>query len=848
VGALREGRTSLDLPVTVDPGVPFDCRLSLANEGETRLIGATATIEAPAGVTLLLDTLAIGDLRLPARARDRRVSIAIPPVACGASIVVACQAMIDVPCEDGTAFVFQAEVVSKEDRCILDARLTVTSAPRFSNERTLVEIEGGATINEAEDREITVIVLNEGTMVARNSILDLGLTSVTTTEHKLHLGDLAPGEVRVETRTVRATGEPTPALRPRLYVADRLALQLAEQPLQLILPPRFSARTSRLIRRGEELVQPAGGLTTVLLSLLNEGDLPAQQVRVELTIPDGLVLIGEPGPTLTVARVDPGIRYERELNFRMEGRQSVKLHARIADGPVLQSIEIEVAANTAFTIHRFDAAREAQVGQPFDVALEVINTGNTVARGCVISTDYGPGLHYESGTLSVNGIDVRDSNFKEFGSIGFGRIEPGAIIALSWKATPTRPTMHDKTTSIIARVTWDGDQTEGEVDNIKIAPCAILGVPLDELPFEILEATPPVAVLHGVSADSPAPADQADAKGVQAGTEGADASGGTTTTGDDERVAAAEVRGDVAPPDTETGAPTGAVAEAPEFAWRTRSTASSDAASNAGAQAAAADGDEADTRQQDSIAPQDAAEADARSAGGDVGEVSRHAEADEAPSPAPGAVRLSTNGSADSGNGRLSLQFATEPFDTRRFERINTSLGPLGSERPLHVADHIITLRALVPDTLSSGDAEIDVSFERALAALAELAGKLIVQIRVGQPSALSAESLREFSKRAEPFAQRLGAHGMLRGYKFDNIASAPACLAAFATCIDLGFDDTFRQAARLSDYGAALIRELLPLDPLDDATLEERLNDFTFGEADELNLAIRELLTFETV
>jgi len=832
LGAFRSGRTSLTVPSSVEAGVPFDLCLSVTNESDARVIGGYVLLEMPAVVTLQMATLTLDGRQHAALVMSsHRAQIPLLPLAPHATASISCKAFIAPLPEGNNEVALGVNVVDRHESLALEARVRVDARALFTREGTVVDLGGFDTICQGEMREVCIVVYNEGTATAVNVVADYGMVGLKTTDgaHAKNFGNLAPGAMERIVFDVECTGEMV-RIRPALYCDGKLVLQLDEAPIRLIQPARFSSRYSRLTASSEELVAPMGGTAKVVLSVMNEGDLPAEHVTVNLHVSEGASVVSEPTPSVTLHNVLEGQRRDYEFTIRVDGRNDVQVTAEIEGGPVLEPLAIEVAASTSFAIYGFEADHtNAEVERPFDVALNVMNDGNTRAKSCAIVVKYSQGLTYDVDSLEINGLRFDDSFFRDQGFVGVTEIESGALIALRWKALPTKPTLGGKRASISAIVHFEHDmQIEKTIEDIGVNPRAVVAKHVSDLPFRLVGYDQPLQVLGP--------------KQVQLS---------TTKVPFQDDIPVLSIRSrEVLPLE--------------EFVPHTVSSNGHSNGHSTISEPSTSAPIEADPLDSfpdiftsmnvfGSTAPSQSLEQDAI-------HVSEHATASWVePEPAPesiAALQPEATHSYEEPSVVLPIVHVAERIagisavlhSPERRIKLDTQLTTAHFTEPIPLMAHISAIRAFLPDALVSDDARLCEAYKDAAGALSALMMLPMIRYKRDGDISVAPSSLEAFANKAEPFASRLAntPDTPLRGY--DSawvIPSVGACLAALASCGPLGFASGTEEQNVVASYTEHLIERMKAMDSIDLHRYADALGQTVWvADLDDEYLATRRFLT----
>jgi hypothetical protein len=723
-----------------------------------------------------------------------------------ASARVACRVVATPPSDGSTTLTLYADVADRGDILPLSGTFSVEAAPRFTAEGTVVDLGGRSALCKGETVEGTVVVFNEGTASANNVYVDLGLVGLMLNDGSMsrHIGTIPPGGIEQIHFSAVASGE-NPAVRPALYADEKLAIQLIEPELRLISPARFTVRNSRLVPTTTELIAPMGGQTTVMLSLLNEGDLPADHVRVHLSVSGGGIILSEPTGIVTLHDLREGRRVEHPITVRVDGRYNVTLKATIEDGPELAPLELEVAASTSFRIHSFEAdASKARVGEPFDVTLETMNEANTVARGCGVQFEFGPGLSYEPHSLAVNGLSIDDTQFSENARMGFADVEPGAVISIAIQVMPTRPTLNGKRTSLTARVVWETEAfVEQTIDDIMVNPQAVFPKTLEALPFRVWDLTAPARLAPPKQAQLPS---------------------GTPPS----------LNGHAHIPSVEPKPPT-TISEPVE---------TSDESHDASVQTAEVKPEYLDLQHEaDPFADFTPVFT--------IKDVVEAAKIDLPEIPEEREPEYPANSGLDVRAAQEQVEVRAAIYTPERRAKVDSILNA-DFESPLPLFAHIVAIRAFVPDAISAPNPQMEAAYVEASRAFSSLMLIPMLTYKREKVVKVPPSSLEAFAQKAEPFASRLSQIPQSPLRRFEsayNLPSVAACFAALAACGWLAIPADHEERPVVEHYLTKVIDGILRLDNIILHHFVDALGQSIWiDDLDEEFLAMRRFITTERV
>lgn len=533
-------KTRLDVPSVAEPGRPFSVALRLCNESTKNLTTPVVRFAFPEGITAQN-----GMLYVDGKAQNKaafesatvvRVKLPTLKPEVERSIEVTCT--VDVPTDDGMVLPISVEITATAHSREISATVIANSAPRFAAEEASLDIDGDDEIAEGEARDGYLSLVNEGTAVARDVVVDLrpsGLV-VGSSSHELldgsriALGDVRPGEPVGIEFSVTATGDPDASLRPTMTVGGVACDDdLPSRSFRIVSGPLFEVGTSALYRRGDVSVLP-GSVATIGVRLQNTGGRTARAPFVELDLPEGVRAVA--GDAIIEFRdVAPGACADGSIMLTFNVNDDVEIGASIYGTHDLAPLHVPIGAQTSFApvrigladAHHFESREDVEhfesvalaevmfsprVRSPFGFLFEVLNEGNAPC-GAELGLRLAQHMEFVPSTLRVNGLRVNDAQFVQGGIMRFGNIEPGAVISLTVRIDALRPTLRGATTAITGVVRWNGHETALGCVPFSVLPAALYPGNREQLPFTILDdpalaaASPLVALAPPVEASEP---------------------------------------------------------------------------------------------------------------------------------------------------------------------------------------------------------------------------------------------------------------------------------------------------------------------------------------------------------
>lgn len=253
-------RSHAQLPERIAPGIPFSLEITATNHDETSgLLQSRLFVALPTGIRFL-NTLSIDGKRrvLPGTAEE--VKMLLAPFEPGESRTVS----LDLVLEDTAGGISEAdlslpvELISPPDvHYSLGTTATIDVRPEFTLRHTLVNIAGPRDACIGDERDVTIVLVNDGTATADEVSLDLGSHDIELQNLDDAPAALPPGEISILHARIRVVGQ-HPKLAPVLtYAGGRCELLPASLD---VVPPK--AKTARdLIALADVLCDQSGSVT-----------------------------------------------------------------------------------------------------------------------------------------------------------------------------------------------------------------------------------------------------------------------------------------------------------------------------------------------------------------------------------------------------------------------------------------------------------------------------------------------------------------------------------------------------------------------------------------------------------
>jgi len=385
---------ALDGPAQVSPGSEVRATIRIANDGTAQATGVRIAIEADAALQSLRYADGGGE------ARVQPAGIDVGTLAPGASRSFTLTGTVASPIPDRSAIRLRARLENDQtpSAALGQLELTVRSRPRFAPTSSTIAYPAGDPLRPSGHGDVQVAVVNEGTDVARDTRLQLEVTSdarleavdgATRVGTTLLFGDVPPGgraEATIRLRLARLVARGTViTVNGRLEAVGLLPLALAPVTIPTIAEPRFDEGATLRTQPAETV--DAGEPLFVRLAARNTGDGAASRLVVRAALPTHTAYL--PGSTLVndvplldvdggsvlwsksglvLEDVDPGVevlvRYGTIVNTPLTAGTLVDSHADLTwDGGAsvaISSPSVRVRSTPAFAVRAS--------GLPFSVA------------------------------------------------------------------------------------------------------------------------------------------------------------------------------------------------------------------------------------------------------------------------------------------------------------------------------------------------------------------------------------------------------------------------------------------------------------------------------------------------
>jgi uncharacterized repeat protein (TIGR01451 family) len=388
-------KIALDGSATVTPGAEVRVVARIVNDGTTSAANARLTIDADE--TLQSLRYIIGD------DRDARVQggvISLGTLEANAEIEVVLFGTVASPIGDRTEIRLAASLIANETPPLALGTIVLVarSRARFAPATSTLAYAGDGPMRPSGAGLATIVLVNEGTDVARDVrlVLDLspearieGVDGATRDGHAIIFGDIPAGgrhEAMLRLRLARFVGRgATVALHARLTGASLLPVALEPLTIETLAEPNFSDGAG--VRTQPQDSVDAGEAIYVQIIARNTGDGSAARLIVRAALPQhtaylpgsttindvplldadgGSVLWSKAG--LVLEDVDPGVeisvRYGAIVNTPLAAGTLIETAADLAwDGGRVQSLAaaaVRVRSTPAFAVRAS--------GLPFSVA------------------------------------------------------------------------------------------------------------------------------------------------------------------------------------------------------------------------------------------------------------------------------------------------------------------------------------------------------------------------------------------------------------------------------------------------------------------------------------------------
>ncbi|HEV3087986.1 MAG TPA: hypothetical protein VGX96_12235 [Candidatus Elarobacter sp.] len=385
---------TLDGSAQVSPGSEVRATIRIANDGTAQATGVRIAIEADTALQSLRYSDGGGE------ARVQPVGIDVGTLAPGATRTFMLAGTVASPIPDRSAIRLRARLENDQTpaAALGQIELLVRSRPRFAPATSTMTYPGGEPLRPSRHGDVEVVVVNEGTDIARDTRLQLEVTSdarieavdgATRVGTTLLFGDVPPGgraQATVRLRLARLVARGTVVtVNGRLEAVGLLPLALAPVTIATNAEPRFDEGAALRTQPSETV--DAGEPLFVRLSARNTGDGAASRLVVRAQLPTHTAYL--PGSTLVndvplmdvdggsvlwskaglvLEDVDPGVevvvRYGTIVNTPLTAGTLIDSHTDLSwDGGAsvaISSPSVRVRSTPAFAVRAS--------GLPFSVA------------------------------------------------------------------------------------------------------------------------------------------------------------------------------------------------------------------------------------------------------------------------------------------------------------------------------------------------------------------------------------------------------------------------------------------------------------------------------------------------
>ncbi len=276
----------------VAPGGEVRAGIRIANDGTAQATGVRVVLDADPA----LRSLRYAEAGVEGEARVQPAGIDLGTLPPGAERTLTLIGVVASPIADRFAIRLRARLENDQTPAIAlgAVELLVRSRPRFAPASSTLAYPAGEPLRPSAQGDVAVVLVNEGTDVARDVRLQLDLTpdarieavdGATRVGTTLLFGDVGPGtraEATVRLRLARLVARGTTiALNGRLEAVGLLPFALAPVTIPTASEPRFEAAMAT--QPGESV--DAGEALYVRLSTRNTGDGAAGRLVLRAQLP-----------------------------------------------------------------------------------------------------------------------------------------------------------------------------------------------------------------------------------------------------------------------------------------------------------------------------------------------------------------------------------------------------------------------------------------------------------------------------------------------------------------------------------------------------------------------------------
>jgi uncharacterized repeat protein (TIGR01451 family) len=446
------------------PGAEAVVTLRLHNAGESSAHDVVIVTPIPAHATYVANSARLNGRELEPELRvpfDRAYApIIATALQANATAVLTYRVRTNEFLENGTVIVARATVASQETPAfdLPPASLTISSAPRFDDDRTQLTVDPASEVQPGERVTVRLVVANCGTTATQSSKATLnlpdGLLFVRGSgrldgrplrDRRKELGAFDLGRIDAGACVELAADATvqTPQLDGHvLPITVRLDWDESERTFERSLTvrsqPYLNPRRSRIERRGANTVRPGETIEAAIV-LQNEGPAAATDCVLELQTDPALEAIelfektekvNLEDRTAELDRIEPysGRRFILRARVRSPYADaaplevSASLHSLELGEAQLGSASYRVDSHPLFSTERSTIALTSdevlRPNQLADVYVRLVNQGTDVAHDVSLRLFISPEARVES----VDGVTRKKT------SLIFGEIAPGASV------------------------------------------------------------------------------------------------------------------------------------------------------------------------------------------------------------------------------------------------------------------------------------------------------------------------------------------------------------------------------------------------------------------------------------
>lgn len=433
---------------------------------------------------------------------------------------------------DGAQLAIGAQLDFGEGSRAFEQTLVVRARPIFDQAHTAVAFVGTPSGRAGEDVRITIRVMNEGTLVARDAILaldfDAGFDDVRFSEDNegesrlslerrpsgrggasIPLGNLEPFKphsVFLHARIATPIADRRELrLAATLHTREIGAVAVGSAALFTRSRPRFSPAGCSIELLGNEPLRPDRA-AEFAVRVTNEGTDIGRDVRVGLTFSPELKFEAvegatREGNTLIFGDIAPAARAEAHIRVRLAGfvrRGSVMtiegrlsgvgmLPLAMRPATVQTYAEPDFAKGATFTAEPRDTV---ETGEPLYFLVALRNDGDGTARRVVIRSVLTANTTYSPGSTSINDVPLIDTAAGSLLWSGSGLVledvDPGVEAFIRWRAIVNTPLPAGTIIEARAEIEWDGvGSTMATLQPIRVRSSPAFAIRPAGLPFGV---------------------------------------------------------------------------------------------------------------------------------------------------------------------------------------------------------------------------------------------------------------------------------------------------------------------------------------------------------------------------